>query len=43
MDQTMNHHFIIKELAEELQGQFTCLVEKTEKDTTFSVPIKKQF
>ena len=35
-------HFIIKELAEEFEGQFECLRKNTEKYITFSVPIKKQ-
>ena len=36
-----NYHFIIKDLAEEFEGQFQCLGENTEKYITFSVPIKK--
>ena len=36
------YHLIIKELAEEFEGQFECLGENTEKYITFSVPIKKQ-
>ena len=36
-----DYHFIIKELAEEFEGQFKCLGENTEKHITFSVPIKK--
>ena len=39
---TYDHHFIIKELAEEFEGQFKCLGEYTEKFITFSVPIKEQ-
>ena len=39
---TYDCHFIIKELAEECEGQFECLGENTEKYITFSVPIKKQ-
>ena len=35
-------HFIIKELAEESEGQFECLEENTEKYINFSVPIKKE-
>ena len=31
-----------EELAEECQGQFTCLRENTEKYKTFSVPIEKE-
>ena len=37
-----DYHFIIKELAEEFQGEFECLGENTEKYITFSVPIKKE-
>ena len=37
-----DYHFIIKELAEEFEGEFECLGEKTEKYITFSVPIKKE-
>ena len=36
------YHFIIKELAEEFEGEFECLGENTEKYITFSVPIKKE-
>ena len=39
---TYDYHFIIKELAEEFEGQFECLGENTEKYITFLVPIKKQ-
>ena len=35
-----DYHFIIKDLAEELQKQFTCLGENTEKYITFTVPIE---
>ena len=38
---TYDHHFIIKQLAEEFKDQFTCLGENTEKYITFSVTIKK--
>ena len=38
---TYDYHFIIKEPAEELEGQFEGLGENTEKYLTFSVPIKK--
>ena len=38
-----DYHFIIKEIAEESEGQFDCLGERTEKYITFSVPIKKEF
>ena len=36
------YHFIGKELADELEAQFTCLGKNTKKNTeiTFSVPIK---
>ena len=33
--------FIIKQLAEDFQGQFECFGENTEKYITFSVPIKE--
>ena len=36
------YYFIIKELAEESEGEFECLDENTEKYITFSVPIKKE-
>ena len=39
---TYNYHFIIKELAEEFEGEFECLGENTEKHITFSVLIKKE-
>ena len=39
---TYDYHFIIKELAEEFEGEFECLGENTEKYTNFSVPIKKE-
>ena len=39
---TYDYHFIIKELAEEFEGEFVCLGENTEKYITFSVPIKKE-
>ena len=39
---TYDYHFIIKDLAEEFEGQFECLGENTEKYMTFSVPIKKE-
>ena len=37
-----DYHFIIKNLAEEFEGEFECLGENTEKYITFSVPIKKE-
>ena len=39
---TYDYHFIIKELAEEFEGEFECLVENTDKYIDFSVPIKKE-
>ena len=39
---TYDYHFIIKELAEEFEGEFECLGENTEKYKTFLVPIKKE-
>ena len=39
---TYKYPFIIKELAEECEGQFTCLVENTKKYINFSVPIEKK-
>ena len=33
------YHFIIHDLAEELEKQLTCLWENTEKYITFTVPI----
>ena len=39
---TYDYHFIIKELAEEFEGQFECLKENVEKYVNFSVPIKKE-
>ena len=37
-----DYHFIIKELANEFEGQFECLGENAEKYKTFSVPIEKE-
>ena len=40
-----DYHFIMKQMAEEFEGQFErekCLGENTEKWITFSVPIKKE-
>ena len=37
-----DYHFVIKELAEECEGQFECLGENTEKYITFPVPISKK-
>ena len=39
---TYDYHFIIKELAEEIEGEFESLGKNTEKYITFSVPIKKE-
>ena len=39
---TYDYHFIIKELAEEFEEQFECLVGNTKKYVNFSVPIKKE-
>ena len=39
---TYDYHFIIKELAEEFEGEFECSGENTEKYITFSMPIKKE-
>ena len=39
---TYDYHFIIKELADGLEGQFECLEENTEIYTTFSVSFKKR-
>ena len=39
---TYDYHFIIKELAEEFEGEFECLGENTEKYITFPVLIKKE-
>ena len=37
---TYDYHFIIKQLAQEFEGEFECLGENTEKYFTFSVPLK---
>ena len=39
---TYDYHFIVKELAEEFEGESECLRENTEKYVTFSVQIKKE-
>ena len=39
---TYDYHFFIKELVKELEGNFECLGENTEKYITFSVRIKKK-
>ena len=38
---TYDYHFIIKELAKDFEGQFTCVVENTEQYIIFLVPIEK--
>ena len=40
-DADYNYHFVIKELANEFEGQFECIEENTKKYKTFSVSIKK--
>ena len=37
-----DYHFIIKDLAEESEKQFTCLGQNTEKHIPFSVPVEKE-
>ena len=37
-----DYHFIIKELANKLKGQFQCLWENVEKYKTFSIPVEKE-
>ena len=37
-----DYYFIIKELANELEGQFECLGKNTEKNKPFSVPIENE-
>ena len=37
-----DYHFVVKELAEEFETQFTCLGENTEKHATFLIPIEKE-
>ena len=39
---TYDYHFVIKNVAEEFEGEFECLGENTKKYLTFSVPIKKE-
>ena len=36
------YHFIIKEVAEEFEGQFPCVEENIEKYITFSVSVEKE-
>ena len=40
---TYDYHFITKKLAEELEGEFECLGENTEKYITFSLQLKKEY
>ena len=37
-----DYYFIIEELAKEVEKQFGCSGEKTEKYNTFSIPIEKE-
>ena len=37
-----NYHFLLKELAEDFEGEFECLVENAGKYVSFSVSIKKE-
>ena len=39
---TYDYHLVIKQLAEEFEGQFECSGENTEKYITFLVLIKKE-
>ena len=39
---TYDYHFIIKELVKEVEGNFECLDENTEKYITFSAPLRKE-
>ena len=39
---TYDYHFIIKQLAEEIEGEFKRLGENTKKYITFSLPLKKE-
>ena len=39
---TYDYHLMIKDLAEEFEGQFECLGENAEKYITFLVPIEKK-
>ena len=39
---TYDYHVIIKQLADEFKGQFSCIGENTEKYIAFSIPIKKE-
>ena len=37
-----DYHFMMKKLANEIQGQFESLGENTEKYKTFSIPTEKE-
>ena len=37
-----DYHFLMKELAKELEGELECLGENTEKYKTYSVPLEKE-
>ena len=37
-----DYHFIMKKLANKLEGRFKCLVENTANCKTFSIPIEKE-
>ena len=37
-----DYHFIIRQLAEEFEGNFECIGENTEKYISISIPIKKE-
>ena len=41
-DSDYNYHFVIKELANEFEGQFECIEENTKKYKNFSVSIEKE-
>ena len=38
-----DYHLILKELAEKIEKQFTCLGKNTDKYISFAVPIEKEF
>ena len=37
-----DYHFIVKKLANQIEGKFKCLRENTEKHKKFSIPIEKE-
>ena len=39
--QIIIYHFIIKQLAKEIEGPFDCLGENTKKNKSFPIPIEK--